>query len=209
MKNLIVLSFMLLLSACSGYDDTAAFKHLELPPYTETGANTFGCLVNGAVWANFGESYVKTELSTGRGRLVANKVRSSVYWNVLGMDSVFSVSAALSVLKDGTEIREEYMGITLPKNGNLKGVHQLNGSNHQFNYSNGMTYRDYYSLSRNPFTVIIKKDTIEGGRHIVSGTFSGILYSTYLVSGMLGGPVETDSLRVVAGVFDTTLSQPN
>jgi len=59
MKNLVILSFILALSHCKNtYDDTDAFKRLEVPPYTETGANTFGCLINGAVWANFGATYV-------------------------------------------------------------------------------------------------------------------------------------------------------
>src|SRR5579875_2675143 len=102
MKNLIILLFILTLCACNKYDDTAAFKHLTVPPYTETGANTFGCYVNGAAWANFGSYYMKTELSLGRGRLVPNKVQANIYQNDLGMDTVFAVSAGLTVVDDGT-----------------------------------------------------------------------------------------------------------
>lgn len=195
MKNLIVLLFVLALSACSGYDDTAEFKHLEVPPYTETGANTFGCLINGAVWANLGENNFKSSgLLSGR-HLVPNTVRATAYLNGSGVDSVFEVSAGLTVSKDGTDTRQENMNITIPKNGNLKGIHQLTSNDRQLIYANWITGVTYFSFIRSPFTVVIKKDTIEGNRHIVSGTFNGTIYNV----------ARTDSLRIVGGVFDTTL----
>lgn len=201
MKNLIfLLPFVLALSACNKYDDTAAFKHLTVPPYTETGANTFGCYVNGAAWANFGADYVKTELSLGSGRLVANKVHAGVYFNSLGMDTEFSVGARLSVLKHGNDIRDDFMSINIPKNGNLEGVYQLNNSNYQFMYTsyiNETTYLDYVSFIGKPFTVTIKKDTIEVDKHIVSGIFSGTLYTRN----------RADSIRITGGVFDTVLTE--
>ena len=196
MKNLVILSFILALSHCKNtYDDTDAFKRLEVPPYTETGANTFGCLINGAVWANFGATYVHQAESLG-GHLDTNKVHSSIYWDYPKMDSVFSIRAALTLSKKGMVVREEIISIYIPKNGTLKGIHQLTSNNYQFEYSNWATNTDYYSIIRNPFIVTVKKDTIESGKHIVSGTFNGILYNN----------AQTDSLRVTAGIFDIALN---
>jgi len=195
MKNLIILSFILVLSACNGYDDTAAYKHLEVPPYTETGANTFGCLINGTVWADFGEDNVKSRELFGGSHLIPNKVGSNVFWDVSRKDSLFVVSAAFTLSKDGTVLRQEDIVIYIPKNGNLKGVHQLTSYDYQLRYTNWITGVPHFSLIRTPFTVIIKKDTIESNKHIVSGTFSGTLYNG----------AQTDSLRIVGGVFDTTL----
>ena len=195
MKNLIVLSLILALSACSGYDDTAAFKHLVLPPYTETGANTFGCLINGAVWANFGEDNVKSLEPLGGRHLVPNKVNANVFWDGTKVDTVFTVDAEFTLSKHGTDTRQESMSITIPKNGNLKGVHQLTSYDFQLRYTNWITGAEHLSFISSPFTVIIKKDTIEGNRHIVSGTFNGTIYNGF----------RTDSLRITAGVFDTVL----
>jgi hypothetical protein len=195
MKNLIALSLILALCACNTYDDTAAFKHLEVPPYTETGANTFGCLINGAVWANFGEDNVKSLEPLGGRHLVPNKVGSHVFWDGSRMDSLFSLSAGFTLSKHGTVLRQEDMVMYIPKNGNLKGMHQLTSYDYQLRYTNWITGTEHLSLISTPFTVIIKKDTIEGNRHIVSGTFSGTIYNG----------AHTDSLRIVGGVFDTTL----
>jgi hypothetical protein len=54
---------------------------------------------------------------------------------------------------------------------------------------------DHYSLISSSFTVNNKKDTMEGNRHIVSGTFNGTLFNSY----------GRDTLRIVEGVFDATL----
>lgn len=195
MKNLIILCFILSLCACSGYDDTAAFKHLEVPPYTETGANTFGCLINGAVWANFGEANLKSLEPLGGRHLVPNQVHATVFWDGAQMDSTFFVSAMFTLSSHGTVERQEDMLLNIPKNGNLKGIHQLTSYDHQLRYTNSITGIQHLSFVSVPFTVTIKKDTIEGGRHIVSGMFNGTLYNFD----------RTDSLRIVGGVFDVTL----
>ena len=50
MKKLIyILSFFLLLSGCSK-DNNPADPLAKLPPETQTGANTFGCIINGQVF---------------------------------------------------------------------------------------------------------------------------------------------------------------
>lgn len=51
---LLHMLFSLLLSTCGNDDDTPFWipPQDELPPITTSGANTFGCLVNGEVWVN-------------------------------------------------------------------------------------------------------------------------------------------------------------
>lgn len=174
------------------YDNTNAAADLQVPAFTETGANTFGCLVNGAAWANFGEDYIPSEL--GGGTLRPNLVSGSFQLNASNGDSVYYATAALTISKKGTNIRQEIMLINVPKSGNMVGVHQLTSSNYLFSYSNFVTGITYSSLIRNPFIVAIKKDSITTyPNHIVSGTFSGTLYNKD----------QTDSVRIVGGVFDT------
>lgn len=52
MKNIIVIATLMLLCAASCKKDKASED--QLPPATQTGANTFGCLVNGKVFVSKG-----------------------------------------------------------------------------------------------------------------------------------------------------------
>jgi len=195
MKKLVLYSFILMMSQCNKYDDTQLAAHLQVPPYTETGANTFGCLVNGAAWANLGETFVHQELG---GSLVPNVVTSLLTYDSANADSDYTVTATLTVSKQGSVLRQERMIFDLPvaANSPLKGVHQLTSADYLFTYSYyGSSSNGYYnSLIRNPFTITIKKDSLlSNQQRIVSGTFSGTLYTRD----------QTDSVRIVGGVFDT------
>ena len=196
MKNLMLCAFaLLLLSGCyTKYDDTRAAAVLQVPPYSETGANTFGCLVNGAVWANFGATIVHPAESLGSGA-DTNKVMSSISGpSQLSADTMFYIRATYSLDKKGKTLRQEYMRIEMPKNGSLKGTHLLTGANGLFDYQRGVLGYPYSIVARNPFTVIINKDSlVYGFRHIVSGRFYGLLYNYG----------QTDSVRISGGVFDT------
>jgi hypothetical protein len=193
MKALVLYSSILLMSQCNKYDNTIAAAKLQVPPYTETGANTFGCLVNGEPWANFGETWINPGESFGSNQ--PNLVRSNVQYDILTHDTVFYISGNLTVQRNGTAIREEYMSMTIPKNGNLKGIYKLDDK-HPFNYQSLITWKGYSSIARNPFIVTIKKDSMTSyPNHIVSGTFNGIIYNY----------AQTDSLRIVGGVFDVSV----
>jgi hypothetical protein len=189
MKYLVLYSFIMLMSNCNKYDNTLAASQLQVPRYTESGVNTFGCFVNGAAWANFGETKIHPD--EGFARLDTNKVLSNI--DFISPDTVFSVSAFLTVSKQGTAIREEYMSFELQKKGNLKGIHKLSNSKYPFEYANLLTNGGYGSIIGNPFTITIYKDSIvQGYRHIVSGMFNGTLYSYN----------QTDSVKITGGVFD-------
>ncbi|WP_203256393.1 DUF6252 family protein [Hyunsoonleella ulvae] len=49
MKRLLLLLLVMALNACNNDDDTPTNPIDQLPPATQTGANTIGCLVNGEV----------------------------------------------------------------------------------------------------------------------------------------------------------------
>ena len=190
MKKLLLYGVIMMLSQCNKYDDTKQAANLQVPPLTETGANTFGCLINGEVWANFGETYVHEELG---GQLAPNRVRSSFFADTAG-DSTFFITGTYTLSRKGTALKETTMSLSVPKNGRLVGTHQLSAASHCY-YIDLLHFVNYYNHDRNPITVIIKKDSITPGlHHVVSGTFSGMFY------GSLG---TTDSLRIVDGVFDT------
>jgi hypothetical protein len=191
MKILAVFAMITLMSQCNKYDNTIEAKKLKVPDYTETGANTFGCLVNGAPWANFGETFIKQAEGFGQGHLDSNKVRSSVFYDSNAKDSALYITGTLTVSKQGHDLREEFMTLYIPKNGNLKGVH----NDATLGYQNLLTYYSYGTYPPHRFTVIIKKDSIQSNRHIVSGTFNGMVYNAQ----------RADSIRIVGGVFDTTL----
>ncbi|MGZ3766951.1 MAG: hypothetical protein ACXVB0_15990 [Mucilaginibacter sp.] len=194
MKNLIISVFVLLLIAgCNKYDDTAAAAKLQIPPFTEKGANTFGCLANGSVWANFGA--LPEHVLLGAGPLDSSKVVSGIEPPPLyGVDTGFRVSAQYSLVRKGKDLRVESMSIQLPITGSLKGTHRLLADSLGIFRYVRLSVNQYTSKPHNPFTVIVTKDSvINSGDHIVSGRFYGVLYNYNL----------TDSVTISAGVFDT------
>lgn len=175
------------------YDNTKPYADLQVPAFTETGANTFGCLVNGQAWANFGGEY---QSQLGIGGIVYNKVKAGVTGDSAIV--VIYMSARLTVSSNGTTTKDETMTLNIPdEGGNLNGVHLLNQFDGLFTYYSITKGTTYTSLKRNPFTVNILKDSIADiqgnlGSTIVSGKFNGMLYNH----------TQTDSLRIVGGVFD-------
>jgi hypothetical protein len=198
-KKLVFYSFILLMSHCNDtYDNSLAAANLQVPPFTETGANTFGCLVNGQAWANFGGQKYKSELA-GYGNVVYNKVTTfSIADSGI---NVVSIIARLTVSTAGTTTKDQWMTLNIPGDSlNMTGIHQLNQVNGLFTYRDFTKGTVYASLKRNPFTVNVLKDTIASvtGNYpniIVSGKFNGILYNYD----------QTDSIRIVGGVFDVKL----
>jgi len=198
-KKLVLYSFILLMSHCNDtFDNSLAAANLQVPPFTETGANTFGCLVNGQAWANFGGQKYKSELG-GYGNVVYNKVttHSSIDSGV----NVVSISAELTVSTAGTTTKEQSIALNIPGHSlSMTGIHHLNQVDGLFTYRDFLKGTVYSSRKRNPFTVNVLKDTIASatGNYpniIVSGKFDGILYNYY----------QTDSIRIVGGVFDVKL----
>lgn len=191
MKILALFAIIAMTSKCNTYDNTLAAARLQLPGYTETGANTFGCLVNGETWTNFGQSWIKG--SVFGGHLDTNRIRSYINYK---SDTVFFISGELTISKDGSSTRDEGLSINVTSNNRIvKGVHRLTSAEFLVDYQDFIRSVQYFSFKRNPFTVTINKDSIAGNKHIVSGTFSGTLYTF----------PQTDSIRIVGGTFDVTV----
>ena len=58
MKNILLVALLPLLLAASCKKDKLADELSKLPPATQTGANTFGCLVNGKAWVPEGGCFL-------------------------------------------------------------------------------------------------------------------------------------------------------
>src|ERR1700679_2467821 len=123
MKKFLVYSFILTMANCNKYDDTVAASHLQVPPFTETGANTFGCLINGEVWANFGETFVTPpEDFLGGGQLEPNLVKAYVDFDNTTNDSTFFISGTYTLSKNGTVLKASTLNLFVPKGGGFVGV---------------------------------------------------------------------------------------
>ncbi len=129
----------------------------QLPPETQTGANTFGCLIDGKVFIPkgdpFGGAIIKAayQFVNGRNSLLLSGRRSSAVNNgsstYVGLygDSLFINVGTYSLLSEGTEGLFRFYGV----------------------YSQGNI--DYYTNQINRGQLTIKRfDTVN---HIISGTF--------------------------------------
>lgn len=169
MKKLILLLFCLLLViGCSRDNDTESDNTPKLPPETQTGANTFGCMVNGKLF------YPRD----GIGDVMGNA--KAIIWSG---NSDFR-ELWVSNFRDGKPINYLYFHIhELPTKGVGEYVWKESNFNNgidglmqnylyvrAFNYSSN-TWKWYTSYENSGKTTITKY----GGQPIVSGTFSGKL----------------------------------
>ena len=112
MKKLPLYLCLLLLTQCSKCKDDVAPLD-QLPPATQTGANTFGCLVNGQAWTPQGDNgtdnYVVLfepdqgnpsqpggNLSVRAYRILSNGDRTNVAVNAFNVDRIRSYSLDFS-----------------------------------------------------------------------------------------------------------------
>ena len=164
MKNLIFILMALLLIGCR---DSSEDSH-QLPPETQTGANTFGCLVNGRLF------YPRDGIFDIMG---VNK--AVVYSGNNKFDEILVAN-----FKDGKPMNYAYFHI---QDLSTKGVGEYIWK--ESNFNNGIdglmqnylyvraydyatnTWKWYSSYENSGKTIITKY----GGQPIVSGTFSGKL----------------------------------
>ncbi|MGD9977859.1 MAG: hypothetical protein AB7S54_07985 [Bacteroidales bacterium] len=160
MKLKSILLLVLITTLCSGMmceceDET---NEPQLPPETITGANTFGCLVNGEVWRNGGIPFPY----------------SSIDFNELN-DSIVSIGAIR-----GTTDATSYIHIYIRKKGLSIGKYQCDSSlifirfSRSFSKSVNPTACDY-PISRKGFIEFTRFDL---QNRIVSGRFEAHLYSS-------------------------------
>ena len=163
----------MLCTSCSLFEDS--HKKEELPPITQEGKNTFGCLVNGEVWLPKGKPRdFKLDLSydptykNGSFSLAANQYN----------DSGLSQSIVIG-------------GSNLSTNGSysLDFVPKSNYAGYFTDYLKGCDYfdksQDFY---RTGMLTISQLDLV---KHIISGTFEFTVYQS-----------NCDTLKVSQGRFD-------
>lgn len=204
MQNLAIFSLFILLFSSRGckeknFDNTVEAKNIQVPAYTETGANTLGCFIDGKPWTVFGqhfELHFTTELKD-------NVLYGSITKAYYSADSVLKVNGSLGVIQNGIEIREEGIRLSVLKKSSLLGAHYLSNpySDDSMEYSdiNYPNNGQYTNMARNPIKITINKDMRIGPKRIISGNFEGYLYNNY-------NKPRLDSIHITGGVFDIDLS---
>lgn len=174
MKNYLLLAALLGLSQCKKNDPDPAS---QLPPATQTGANTFGCLLNGQPWLPGGNDgfsnydvvydpfYSQGTLSVGASRLTGN-----------GADKQIIGFASDSLRNTGKYILRT-------------------GGRHQADFINKQTSCSYHSADVSTYcrgTLTITR--LDRALGIVSGTFAFTLATP-----------GCDTIKVTQGRFDKKL----
>ncbi len=168
MKNLFLLVFLLATIACGNRTEEETAK---LPPETQNGANTFGCIVNGKLF------YPRDGIGD-----VMGTAKAIVFSGNYQFDEI-----RVANLRDGKPINYMYFHLQdIPTNGVGEYVWKESNFNHgvdglmqnylyirAYDY-NTNTWKWYTSYENSGKTTITKY----GGQPIVSGTFSGKLRTT-------------------------------
>ncbi len=172
------LAFILLLSfSCKKKNIFNPEPPDELPPATMTGANTFGCLVNGEVWRPYVEDPYFLETT-----IFAKHDRGWV-----GCDQLL-VSGKLKTSSENEVHQDMKMNIWCP----ILGENKITYSKRSFRDFNGCG--EYHLDTLSPHILIITKlDTIN---NIASGTFEFTVISDEC----------QDTLRITEGRFDVDSS---
>ncbi|SEP74160.1 hypothetical protein SAMN05421824_0200 [Hyunsoonleella jejuensis] len=161
MKKILLLLLVMALNACNNNDDTSTNPIDQLPPATQTGANTIGCLVNG-------------EALLPKGSPLAGPVKSAFYQLIDG-EYFFGLSFSnkkgqsmkgLSIGVLRMELSENQI-IILDKNalndGDFKGGGEYSSSVDVF------TGSDYFTNSIQQGEIIITH--LDESEQNISGTF--------------------------------------
>uniref|UniRef100_UPI0040470895 DUF6252 family protein n=1 Tax=Mariniflexile sp. TaxID=1979402 RepID=UPI0040470895 len=147
--KLIVYSLMLMaVTNCKNEDDTPTSPIDQLPPATQTGKNTFGCLVNGKPFVVINTAKI-TAIYQGGGLSIAGEIDVNNFFS--------EVSMFISESAIGKEITDNKT-YTLNNDSTLKGQYYREDKNCFY----------YTTLSNTGFLEIKKIDKIN---FIVSGTF--------------------------------------
>lgn len=171
----VLLLFALLgLSQCRKKDPDPAD---QLPPATQTGANTFGCLVNGQVWTPKGNNGTSNY---------------SVNYDPTFRNGILNVSAYRYNSNDANDVQYIVLysdSLKTPGGYTMKSSGHQEGLFHDFK-----TGCDYSGHGRNYCRGTLTITRLDAQAGIVSGTFAFTLYKA-----------GCDSLRVTQGRFDKKL----
>ncbi len=171
--TMLAFGFILLNAASCCKDENEE----TLPPETQTGANTFGCLVNGKVWLNGGYA-----------PFPSSNLYASVYPNEF----------VIGALKSNDNM---YQSIFIDVKAPISiGKFNLNSENHQAKFADGITncYYQTDSISSKGTLEITKFDSIN---KIVSGQFSFIAFKYKPTTIAVIGNCDS-TINITEGRFD-------
>ena len=179
--------------SCNDYDNNEEFSRAQLPPYSETGANTLGCGLGAQTWTvlgktrstsplgpswfdNFLRAYVNSaapHLIYVRGQMTGARNSRIFYDTEITM--AFQLSDTLGGLR---LLGIDTARVPIGRAETMAATNQL------------VSFGYFKSSARRPVRLFVRK--LNRQQRIVSGTFSGMLYQDH-------GP---DSLAVTDGRFD-------
>jgi len=177
--NMSLISFLLLASSCTKNGKILLKPGTEvLPPITQTGAGTFGCLINGKVWLPGGPG-TTLDAQYSRGSLSLYALKDSGPENSKGINQIFqSLSMSYEpIYKLGTY----YFKYFPPLQGLGAGF---------MDYASNCNYQANDQDSLQTYITVTKLDSIH---RIVSGTFNFLFIPS--------GP-GCDTLKITQGRFD-------
>lgn len=155
-----------------------------LPPITQTGANTFGCKVDGKIWAPYAKC--------GFGNNPCGEMSANVQGANMPNSSPFNIELTI-----GKESNNELSFFNVSTYGNnnfpITSVgNKIDSISFSFVKSGSIVYRAINGFGINNSFIITKLDTIN---RIISGIFDITLYKSLL-----------DSVRITEGRFDLKFS---
>ena len=176
---------------CNYYDNNEEFARAQLPAYTETGANTLGCVLGSQKWTVLGSHGLRSGLGTNwePNQLLVEGGNQ--------VPQLLVVRGEMTGVRDSKEFYDTEITFSFLLSDTLGGIRLLGEDTVRTrpgHYRECMEaidllpYLGYRSRAHRPVRLLIRK--LDRQRRIVSGTFAGMLYSP------------TDSLVVTDGRFD-------
>jgi hypothetical protein len=167
MKNLMTLLLLALLTSCS--EESNSNPESQLPPITQTGANTFGCLIDGKL--------VKPR--DGSGSIGGSNVGASFYGGYPNATDYYELDIRDLKSNKTSKILIHMQNVHLLGAGNYiinesNGMSSIDGYNHNYIHcrvfdQNTNSYQFYRSFENSGVLIITKYDFYN---RVISGTFS-------------------------------------
>ena len=200
LRTLLTYLSLLPLSACTrckAYDNNEEFARAQLPAYTETGANTLGCVLGPQTWTVLGSSLEPRHYGSAWS---PNSLIINGPYFITGPNArqpLVEVHGRMTGVRDSKAFYDTDVELAFTLTDTLGGLHLLGADSVRYppraEYLAAGSFidgRGFVSSTRHPVRLLVRK--LNRQQRIVSGTFSGMLYQH---SG-------SDSLAVRDGRFD-------
>lgn len=150
----------------------------SLPPASQVGANTLGFMVHGRVWQNYGVRCTFYGCDTNK--VASSFHKSGMYFTLRAGQNARDVDESFGIVLDSIVGTGTYRTIS-PRR-----------AQRQLQFSERTAKQEYSTARPGSSTFVITR--LDTARHILSGTFEGVLQSTTLGS--------TESVSITDGRFD-------